>query len=85
VPLKTDDLIDIIVSHIQKAASSEAPKGRPSKHPPFLLKGRPFVTEYDIKRALTGGKTRLTLAKDAILSPLATDWLILNRIEIVRE
>ncbi len=83
--LKADDLIDIIVSEIKKAASSAKTEERPSKHPPFLLKGRPFVTEYDIKRALTGGKTRLTLAKDAIVSPLASDWLILNKIEIVRE
>ena len=83
--LNRDDVIDIIVSQLKQAASSEKRAGQASRHPPLEPKGRPFLTEWDIKKRLTGGKTRLTLHKDAIISPLATDWLILNRIEIVRE
>lgn len=81
--LTRDDLIDIIVGHLKAASAEKRAPG--SRHPPFELKGRPFLTEHDIKKRLTGGKTRLTLPKDAIVSPLAQDWLILNRIEIVRE
>lgn len=81
--LTRDDLVDIIVSHLKSASPGERAPG--SRHPPFELKGRPFLAEYDIKKRLTGGKTRLTLPKEAIISPLAQDWLILNKIEVIRE
>lgn len=48
-------------------------------------RGRHFVTELDIKKRLTAGQTRLTLPADAIVSPLAADWLILKGITVVRE
>ncbi|MDE2236340.1 MAG: hypothetical protein KGK30_00470 [Elusimicrobia bacterium] len=48
-------------------------------------KGRPFLSEHDIKRRLTAGQGRLTIARDAILSPLAADWLVLKGIVVVRE
>jgi hypothetical protein len=39
----------------------------------------------DIKKRLTAGQTRLTLPADAIVSPLASDWLVLKGITVVRE
>lgn len=60
------------------------PKAKPSGLPPPGPKGRAFWSEYDIKKALTPGGKRLTLPADAIVSPLASDWLTLRGIEIVR-
>lgn len=65
-------------------AAPPPPKARPSGLPPPGPKGRPFWSEWQIKKALTGGGKRLTLPADAIVSPLASDWLTLRGIEIVR-
>jgi hypothetical protein len=43
------------------------------------------LTEAVIKKALTPGGRRLTIPRNAIISPLASDWLALKGIEIVRE
>jgi len=48
------------------------------------LCGRRFLTEHEIKQALTTQMKRLTIPKDAIVSPLAQDWLVLKGIRIVR-
>ena len=97
--LTRDDLIDIVIAGLAKAepaasvpASAKpfvappppAPKARPSGLPPPGPKGRAFWSEYEIKKALTAGAKRLTLPADAIVSPLASDWLTLRGIEIVR-
>lgn len=92
--LTRDDLIDIVIAGLAKAkpaaaarapvAPPPAPKARPSGLPPPGPKGRSFWSEYDIKKALTAGGKRLTLPSDAIVSPLASDWLTLRGIEIVR-
>lgn len=73
-----DDLIDLLMSHLNPAKAEQGASLKP-------LSGRTFVTEYEIKKRLTGGARSLTLAKDVIVSPLAADWLILNGIEIIRE
>ena len=48
------------------------------------VRGRPFLTEYDIKKALTPGALVLTIPRDAIVSPLAEDWLALKGVVIAR-
>lgn len=48
-------------------------------------KGRPFLTEAVIRKALTPGARHLTIARDAIVSPLALDWLALSGIQLIRE
>ena len=85
------DLIDAIVSHLTAppGAKTAAPAASNSLSPDGP-KGRRFLSEFDIKRrltsdGLTGGKPRLTLAPDEIVSPLAVDWLVLKGIEIVRK
>ena len=97
--LTRDDIIDVIIAGLAKAmpaapvpapakpfvaAPPPVPKARPSGLPPPGPKGRAFWSEYDIKKALTPGGKRLTLPADAIVSPLAADWLTLRGIEIVR-
>lgn len=66
------------------AAPAPVPQAKPSGLPPPGPKGRAFWSEYDIKKALTGEGKRLTLPADAIVSPLASDWLTLRGIEIIR-
>lgn len=48
-------------------------------------RGRAFLTEYDIKKALTPGAQLLTIPKDAIVSPLAQEWLDFQGITVVRK
>ena len=74
-------MVDAIFAHLAKAAPVEVRKDPAPKGP----KGRLFLSEYDIKKRLTGGGTRLTIPKDAIVSPLAQDWLTLKGIAVVRE
>jgi hypothetical protein len=89
--LTRDDLIDLLVAGLNGPAAAPSPppagKGpaRPRGLPPPGPAGRPFLTERDIKKRLTGGGKRLTIPKNSILSPLALEWLTLEGIEIARE
>ncbi len=56
-----------------QAASNDGPRGRV------------FLSEYDIKKRLTPQSDELEIPKDAILSPLAVDWIILRGIRVIRE
>ena len=90
--LNKDDLIDIILARL-KAAGGQLPAPPPSQaasRAGGLLaqdgpKGRLFLSEYDIRKRLTLESSELRIPKDAIISPLAVDWLTLRRIRIVRE
>lgn len=73
-----DDLIDVLMARLAHLAEP-APGSRPAK------KGRVFLSEYEIKRMLTPLSQHLTIPKEAILSPLAVDWLTLKGIKVVRE
>lgn len=75
--LRREDLIDAIFSHLERTAEKKPASTGP--------KGRLFLSEYDIKKRLTADGTRLTIPKDAIVSPLAQDWLTLRGIAVVRE
>ena len=88
----SDDLIDLILS--QLAALPAAPAAPPGAAPPKKEtckldpagpRGRIFLTEYEIKKRLTPPAERLTIPKEAIISPLAEEWLALRGVKIVRE
>jgi hypothetical protein len=89
--LTRDDLIDLLVAGLAKAGPATAlfapsgPAAAPKAEALRDLKGRPFLSEYEIKKRLTAGGNRLTIPKRSIVSPLALDWLTLQGIEIVRE
>jgi hypothetical protein len=86
--LTRDDLIDLLVAGLAKAgpaAAASAPAGAVPAGSLHDLKGRVFLSEYEIKKRLTAGSNRLTIPKRSILSPLALDWLTLQGIQIVRE
>jgi len=43
-----------------------------------------FLSEFEIKRRI-GADGVLTVEREALLSPLAQEWLVLKNIRIVRE
>ena len=89
--LTRDDLIDLLLAGLAKAGpaatppASGGPAGARASQAPQDPKGRPFLSEYDIRKRLTAGRNRLTIPRQSILSPLALDWLTLQGIEIIRE
>lgn len=89
--LTRDDLIDLLVAGLAKAgpaAAASAPGATAKPVPAGSLreiKGRVFLSEYEIKKRLTPGGNRLTIPRHSIVSPLALDWLTLQGIQITRE
>jgi len=92
--LTRDDLIDIILERLGKpfpgpGQASPESSGPPIPSPVFNMdqeaRGRPFLSEYDIRKRLTANFQELRIPMDAIISPLALEWLTLRRIKIVRE
>lgn len=76
--LTRDDLVDLIMAHLGAAPKAEkARRDEPC--------GRVFLSEREIKKRLIPGEDRLRIPKEAILSPLASDWLVLGGIKIIRE
>lgn len=94
----TDAFLRALGSARAPASSSGAPAPAPRTFaPPARLeaasspwpaapsgKGRVFLSEYHVRKALTPGSRDLTIPKDAIVSPLALEWLALQGVRIVR-
>ena len=60
--------------------------GKPFNTPYTSLPAkRLFLSEYDIKLMLKGGKKELRVPRTAIVSPLAQEWLEFRGIKISRE
>jgi len=78
-----DDLIDAILRRLKTGAPVACPCAHARSSPAFL-KGRRFLTEHEIRKALTPGARVLTIPVGAIVSPLAQEWLALKGIEILR-
>ena len=93
--LTRDDLIDLIIEtvgrHIKPLKNLDLPRGESrseagvSGKEQAAPRGRLFLSEYDIRQRLTPDGKRLTIPRDAIISPLASDWIVLRGIEVVRE
>ena len=97
--LTRDDIIDIIMERLLAVSTTgnafpDACRdgGAPAPPPPQKcsrldqeIRGRKFLSEYDIRKQLTVNSQELKIHKDSIISPLATDWLTLRRIKIIRE
>lgn len=83
--LTRDDLIDLLVAGLAEAGPAAAVPAVGRATAPEGPFGRPFLSEYDIKKRLTPDGKRLTIPKNSIVSPLALEWLMLKGIEIVRE
>ena len=86
--LTKDDLIDIIMERLGRERVSPPRAAAPAPARRRLdgeVRGREFLSEYDIRKRLTGNSQELRISKEAIISPLAEDWLTLRRIKIIRE
>ena len=87
--MKPDDIKDALLRHLApppaRAAVKPAAAVSPASVPSSTIIGRVFLTDRDIRKALTPGSRDLTIAKDAIVSPLAQEWLALNGVRIVRK
>lgn len=88
--MKTGDITDAFLRALAPVRG-EAPRAAPpppaaAPQAPFAppRKGRVFLSEYHIRKALTPGSRDLTIPKDAIVSPLALEWLALQGVRIVR-
>ena len=88
--MKTGDITDAFLRALApsraKAPEAAPPPPVPAPQPPAgpPRKGRVFLSEYHIRKALTPGSRDLTIPKDAIVSPLALEWLALQGVRIVR-
>lgn len=97
--MKTGDITDAFLRALGSArapASLAGPPPRPAAAEPKARppsspwpaapsgKGRVFLSEYHVRKALTPGSRDLTIPKDAIVSPLALEWLALQGVRIVR-
>ena len=71
-----NDLVDWLMERLAPSAAAVKAPG-PKK--------KVFLSEYEIKRMLTPLSQHLKIPKEAILSPLAVDWLTLKGIKVVRE
>ena len=88
--MKPDDIKDALLRHLApppaRAAVNPVAVVPPAaaSAPPTLIR-RVFLTDRDVRKALTPGTRDLTIARDAIVSPLAQEWLALNGVRIVRK
>jgi len=81
-----NDFVDIVTRHLSNAcAAREAASIRGRALAPKHPRGRLFLTEYEIKKRLTADAQELRIPQETILSPLATDWIILKGIKVIRE
>ncbi|MBI3550268.1 MAG: hypothetical protein HY078_14610 [Elusimicrobia bacterium] len=83
--LTHDDLIDAVMEVLSPLYAGAARPGIPAPAKAAAPRGRPFLSEHDIKKALAPGATQLIVPKDAIISPLAQDWLAFRGILLVRQ
>ena len=80
--LTRNDIIDVILRHLSRSlAGPFRPQAAPNDKPA----GRLFLTEHEIKKRLTSHPEELKIPKNAILSPLAEDWILLKGIRVIRE
>ena len=93
--LNRDDLIDVIMMSLVSVRSGTGEAAAPAPVTKInggaetasrpVAKRRIFLSEYDIKKRLTPRLQLLKIPPEAILSPLAADWLILKGIKVIRE
>ncbi|MEI7528750.1 MAG: hypothetical protein WCK76_07385 [Elusimicrobiota bacterium] len=72
---------DLIAEHLFRGRSgggSPAPKKVPE------LQHRVFLSDFELRAMITAGGRAIKVPANAIISPLALDWIEYNGIEIVR-
>lgn len=74
-------ILDVIAAHLRIGTGKQA--AAPRKVPE--LRRRTFLSDYQLRRLLRPGARELRVPADAILSPLAMDWIDFNGIKVIRE
>lgn len=94
--MKTGDITDAFLralpafrggtspASVPKPPSPQASAETPARAPARTGKGRIFLSDYHIRKALTPGSRDLTIPRDAIVSPLALEWLALQGVRVIR-
>ena len=77
--ISSEDLVDILWETLKLKGSALGPRKAAVPRG-----GRVFLSEYEIKRMIEGNGI-LRVPENAILSPLAQDWMTLKGIRVVRE
>ncbi|HNW45065.1 MAG TPA: hypothetical protein PKI19_11210 [Elusimicrobiales bacterium] len=72
---------DLIAAHLSRDRSGKAASS-PRKVPE--LKKKIFLSDFELRKKLAPGARSLSVPANAIISPLALDWLEYNGIEIIR-
>ncbi|MDT8287500.1 MAG: hypothetical protein RQ748_10345 [Elusimicrobiales bacterium] len=80
--LTRGDIADALYERLFRDRPGEAP-ARPAKKAPPAKKV--FLSDWELRRMMKPGQKRLAVPANAIVSPLALDWLDYNGVEIVRE
>lgn len=80
--LTRGDIADALYERLFRDRPGEAP-ARPTKKAPPAKKA--FLSDWELRRMMKPGQKRLAVPANAIVSPLALDWLDYNGVEIVRE
>ena len=71
---------DIIMLHLSRREPAGA--APVSKKVPELQK-KVFLSDWEMRRMFKPGQRSITVAQNAIISPLSWDWLDYNGIEII--
>jgi len=92
--LKEDDIIEILSEFLvnkkeeklgQKYYSGFYLKEKFIKSWTSLPKGRPLLTEYELKQLIKNGEKEIRIQKNTIISPLAYEIIQEKGIKIIRE
>jgi hypothetical protein len=72
---------DLIMRHLRPEPAAPAPA---LKKVPGLKK-KVFLSDWELRRIYKPGSKTVNVPANAIISPLSTDWLEYNGIELIRE
>ena len=82
--ISADDLVDVVWENLKPRRDKACIAPKAVAGDSAVRAGRLFLSEHEIKKMITKDKI-LRVPADAILSPLAQDWLFLDGIQVVRE
>lgn len=80
--LTRGDIADALYERLFRGKSGEAPARAAGKAPPAK---KIFLSDWELRRMMKPGQKKLVVPRNAIVSPLAMDWLDYNGVEITRE
>ena len=77
-------ITDLIASHLARAAGGGSPSPAPSRKVPEELPKKVFFSDYELRRLLSPDGKSVQVPANALLSPLALDWIEFNCIQVIR-